>query len=588
MNDILRTNTKRIALYLRVSTKEQTEKYGLDLQRDAILAMIKSRSNSDHAFVFAGEQHVYVDDLSGTIPLVERPSFVRLMEDIKHAPEGAKPFDAVAVYKIDRFARKLSILLDAISFFEHSQIEFISINESIDTSSAFGRAMLSIIGVIAELERDTIKARTTDGRVAAIQKGVHMGTGAPLGYAKDDSKRLVLLDDEVTVVQLIFDLYVQQRKSVYEIADYLSEKKYLTPEASSIKFEKHSKKARSSSPYKWHSENIRRILLNELYTGRAYYGKTKNGKKVPKNEWQLFQVPHIISDLTYQKALDIAASSKHGNKPARSNHQYLLTGLLRCDTCKNEHHLKHFVGLPQTVKSSGQKVYYYQCKGKSHEYKKNPCMTLPIGADAIEDYIVSLCKNILSNPLHTYKYQQSLESTRLKTKHLKREEEQLLKLIEAAPDRRKRLSFQHVEGLLDEKALKKEIGVVFESEKKNRAKLSEVQAQISQCSLDEGYERTFKFFDKNYSQMLSNFEKNRAEAYYLIHALIDQVIVYSKPVEDVGRVAGKKRDGQMVASRIHVKFRLPQDMLNEMGAQTKEKAPLVGASSSQKDILGAR
>jgi site-specific DNA recombinase len=580
---------KRVAIYIRVSTEEQVERFGIDLQRAAIEALIASKKSTDQPYIYAGDDHVYIDDgISGTIPLEERPAFSRLIEDITLAPEGQKPFDAVAVYKIDRFARMLKILLSATDFFEQNDLQFMSVTESIDTSTAFGRAMLSIIGVIAELERETIKDRTGAGRVQAVKKGVHMGTGAPFGYAKDDSKRLVLLDEEVRTIQLIFDLYVQQKKSVYEIADYLSENRYLTPEASSVRFEKHKKKARSKSSYNWHPENIRRILSNELYTGRAYYGKTKNGKKVPKNEWLMVQVPLVINDVTFQRALEISESSKHGNKPARSNHVYLLTGLLRCDHCKGEHSLKHYVGTPQTVKSTGKKVYYYICKGKTHLYKGGKCNTLPIGADAIEDYIVNLCKKILSNPLHTYKYQQSLESTRLKTKHLRREEEQLLKLIEAAPEKRRRIAFQHSEGLFDDGQLKINLESVFESEKKNRAKLDEIRAQLAQCSLDEGYINTFGLFNEKYSQMLSDIGKNRAEAYQLIHTLIEQVIVYSRPVTEADRVAGKKSDGQMTASRIHVKFRLPQDMLNEIGRQGIEKAPIAGASSSQKDVLGAR
>lgn len=580
---------KRIAIYIRVSTEEQAERFGIDLQRAAIDALIASKKNTDQPYIFAGDDYVYIDDgVSGTIELEERPAFNRLIEDISFAHEGQKPFDAVAVYKIDRFARKLKVLLSATDFFEHYDLQFMSVTESIDTSTAFGRAMLSIIGVIAELERDTIKDRTGAGRVQAVIKGVHMGTGAPFGYAKDNSKRLVLLDEEVKTVQLIFDLYVQQKKSVYQIADYLSENKHLTPEASSVKFEKHKKKARAKSPFNWHPENIRRILSNELYTGRAYYGKTKNGKKVPKNEWLLVQVPLVINDLSFQRAIELSESSKHGNKPARSNHIYLLTGLLRCDSCKTDHSLKHFVGTPKTVKSTGKNVYYYICKGKTYLYKGRKCNTLPIPADAIEDYIVNLCRDIISNPLHTYKYQQSLESTRLKTRHLRREEEQLLKLIEAAPEKRRRIAVQHSEGLFDDSQLRIHLEAVIESEKKSRTKLSEIQAQISQCSLDEGYVNTFKFFDKNYGQMLSDLGKNRTEAYHLIHTLIDQVIVYSRPVVDRDSVSGKKADGQTIANRIHVKFRLPQEMLNEMGAQTKEKAPLVGASSSQKNVFGAR
>lgn len=580
---------KRVAVYIRVSTEEQVDRFGIDLQKAAIEALIESKRHTDQPFVFAGKEYVYVDEgISGTVQLEQRPAFSRLIEDVTLAPVGARPFDAVAVYKIDRFARKLTILLGAIEFFERTGLQFMSVTESIDTSTAFGRAMLSIIGVIAELERETIKDRTGAGRLQAVKKGVHMGTGAPFGYRKDESKRLVILEEESEVVKTIFDLFTIQKKSVYEIADYLTERKYLTPEASGVKYEKHSKKARAKSPTKWHPENVRRMLTNETYIGHAYYGKTKNGKNVPKEEWQTYFVPQTISEVTFGKALDLLEQSKHDNKPARSNHVYLLSGLLRCDCCKSGHSLKYYVGTPQTVKSTNKKVYYYNCKGKSHLYKNDQCNTLPIGADAIEDYIVNLCKGLISDPIHTYKYQQSLESTQLKLKQLKREEEQLLKLIDALPEKRQRLSFQHSEGLFDNSRLRSYLDEIMESDKKTREKLKEVQGQISQCSLDEGYESMFKFFGNNYSEMLSDLTKDRAGAYHLIHALVDQVIVYSRPVVEGDRVAGKKRDGQQIAYRIHVKFRLPQDMLNKFAGREIEKAPVVGASSSQKDISGAR
>lgn len=584
---------KRVAVYIRVSTEDQAERFGIDLQKDAIDSLIASKKHTDQPYIFAGKEYMYVDDgISGTVELEERPAFSRLIEDVTLAPKGVRPFDAVAVYKIDRFARKLKILLGAIDVFEQNDLQFISVTESIDTSTPFGRAMLSIIGVIAELERDTISDRTSGGRVVAVKSGVHMGTGAPFGYAKDENKRLVILNEEEDVVKMIFDLYVVQKRSVYEIADHLTKNEYLVPEASAIKHSKHKRKARSKQkPFKWHPENLRRILKNEIYTGRAYYGKTKNGKAVPKSDWILYNVPQIIDDVTFEKAQKIIEQAKHGNKKERSNHQYLLTGLLRCDHCKTEHGLKHFVGTPQTVKSTGKKVYYYQCKGKTYLYKDNKCSVLPIAADAIEDYIVNLCRDMLSNPLHTYKYQQSLESNRLQVTHLRREEQQLLKLIDALPEKLERLRTQHTVGIIDNRKLKEELELANESHRKNKTKLLEVQMQLSQCSLDQGYIKTFKLFDQKYRTMLKNVSKNRDKAYRLIHALIDEIIVYSRPVEESDKVAGRKTKDQMIVNRIHVKFRLPQEMLNEIGDQAvfiTETAPVSGASSSQKDVFGAR
>lgn len=224
-------------------------------------------------------------------------------------------------------------------------------------------------------------------------------------------------------------------------------------------------------------------------------------------------------------------------------------------------------------------------------YKDNRCGALPISADAVEDYVVKLCKGMLANPVHTFKYQKSLESTRLQVQHLKKEQQQLLKLIAAIPERRERLRVQHEVGLIDGQQLKSDLDNVIESEKASRQKLREVQAQLSQCSLSEGYVKTFELFEKKYQKVLDNVSKNRDEVYQLIHLMIDEIIVYSRPVIEKDKVAGRKREGQVTANRIHVKFRLPQDMLNEIGTQKEvlktEIAPDKDASSSQKDVFGA-
>ena len=99
---------QKVAIYIRVSTDEQSEKYGYDLQKSAIEALIQSRGRADNKLEFAGDKYIYFDDgISGTADLNERPAFAQLQEDIINAVEDTKPFNAVAVYKIDRFARNL-------------------------------------------------------------------------------------------------------------------------------------------------------------------------------------------------------------------------------------------------------------------------------------------------------------------------------------------------------------------------------------------------------------------------------------------------------------------------------------------------
>jgi len=230
---------QKVAIYIRVSTDEQSEKYGYDLQKSAIEALIQSRGRADNKLEFAGDKYIYFDDgISGTADLNERPAFAQLQEDIINAVEDTKPFNAVAVYKIDRFARKLTILLDVIDFFDKNNIKFLSVNESIDTSTPFGKAMLGIIGVIAELEIETIKLRTQGGREEAVKIGVIMGNASIFGYKKNEKKQAEIFEPEAGTVRSIFDWFVNEKLSAGLIAIRLKQMKVLSPEESAIHYEK--------------------------------------------------------------------------------------------------------------------------------------------------------------------------------------------------------------------------------------------------------------------------------------------------------------------------------------------------------------
>ena len=216
--------------------------------------------------VLAGKQYIYTDDISGTTPIDERPGFAKLKEDIILAPEGNKPFDAIAVYKIDRFARKLKVLFDIVEFFRENDLQFISANESIDTSSPFGRAILGILGVISELELENIKLRTQGGREEAIKRGSVMGPAVPYGYKKDEWKRLKVFETEAETVRMIFNMFINGKKSPYEIAKYLSEHDFPSPHASAINHGKNIGGINKKNPASfWRMERVRNILSNERY-----------------------------------------------------------------------------------------------------------------------------------------------------------------------------------------------------------------------------------------------------------------------------------------------------------------------------------
>lgn len=590
---------QRVALYIRVSTDEQAEKYGIDLQKSALLALINSKPND---FVLAGERYIYIDDgVSGTVHLDERSEFSRLKEDILMSPPDERPFDVVAVYKIDRFARQLKILLDVIEFFEAYDVQFVSANESIDTSTPFGKAMLGIVGIIAELERDTIVQRTKDGRWEAFEKGVVLGNSAPYGYTKDDYKRYAELAEEADVVRQIFRMFVEEDESVDAIARHLLAHKVLSPVVSAIHHKKRKGDVRKkNSNYFWGAGTVRRILGDEIYIGRIYGNKSQKGKPTEKSERRLSKTvaPLVVDPLTFEKAQRLLAQSKHQRRVAKDGHIYLLSGLLKCDCCYNPEAdgstgRVGWHGEVKDLKKSGTRTHYYKCGRKNKSKTTTLCKSIPLRADELENYLVEYSRKLLANPVEVFEHQKRLQS-RLKTiEHLRDKDKRLLDLILAVPHKKGRLREQHEAGLLSTTALKEGAKKADEDLERYKKERDEVQMQIAQHTLSKGYIKALDLFSEKYRTALEKGFADRDTLYSILHELIEEVVIYTRPLKKGDpKIAGRKKDDQQIPYRIHIKLKLPSDILNRVGKQevyfTETIEPKSNPSSGKKSASGAR
>jgi len=150
---------KRAALYMRVSTKghgQTTETQAAALREYA----------AHRGFQIIEE---YRDEgISGSRD--SRPALDRLMKDAR-----TRKFDVVIVARFDRFARSVSHLLRALEEFNHLGINFVSLSESIDTSTPMGRMIFTVLGAVAELERNLIKERVQMGISRARKQGKALG-----------------------------------------------------------------------------------------------------------------------------------------------------------------------------------------------------------------------------------------------------------------------------------------------------------------------------------------------------------------------------------------------------------------------------
>ena len=147
---------KRAVLYLKVSTGDQHP----ETQVHDLRAMAAQRGYQI--------QHEYRDVISGA--KARRPGLDQLLADArKHR------FDTVLVWAFDRLARSVRHFLEILDELNHLQIEFVSFRENIDTGGPLGRAMVVIVGAIAELERNLIVERVRAGMRRARLEGRHIG-----------------------------------------------------------------------------------------------------------------------------------------------------------------------------------------------------------------------------------------------------------------------------------------------------------------------------------------------------------------------------------------------------------------------------
>lgn len=142
--------------YSRVSTNDQN----LDLQTDALKA--------------AGTEKIYFDKVSGT---KERPKLAEALEFLR---EG----DTLIVWRLDRLGRSLKDLVSIVASLEERKINFVSLTENIDTTTATGKLIFHIFASFAEFERNLIRERTKAGLTAARARGVKGGRKPALNAEK--------------------------------------------------------------------------------------------------------------------------------------------------------------------------------------------------------------------------------------------------------------------------------------------------------------------------------------------------------------------------------------------------------------------
>lgn len=272
---------KQDVAYLRVSTEAQTEKYGLDMQKQKILEHCQKEGVTiDKWYVDGG--------YSGS--KLDRPEMQRLLADAERGEIGR-----VFVYKLDRLSRDTVDTLNLLNkLFPKYGIQLISMTEEIRTENPMDEVMTTMNAAMNQYERKVIKMRMQAGMHERVKKGLWMGGGrTPYGYCYDRNDGILHpKEDEAEIVRQAYKLYIDGYS-----CDRIS--KILGFKGEQIVYQ---------------------ILKRKSNIGLIEYkGEVYQGKHEP-----------IIDENTFYKAQELM---KKRSTNSFINHENILTGLCYCGVC---------------------------------------------------------------------------------------------------------------------------------------------------------------------------------------------------------------------------------------------------------------
>lgn len=342
---------KKCALYVRVSTVGQAIDdigYSIPEQIERLTAYCTSR---DWDII-----EIYTDGGYSGADL-DRPAMEKLISDIKK-----KEFDTVLVYKLDRLSRSQKDTLYLIEdVFLPSNIDFVSLQETLDTATPFGRAMIGILSVFSQLERQTIALRTFDGRVGRAKRGLwHGGGPEPIGYEYIDG------------ILKIYEPEAQQVRQVYEMYAAGS-----TLEEISAAME-----GQETRHGDWrHSSTIGNVLDNPLYAGTIHFADAYT----PQSH------ESIISEDLDHEVKRRRKKAKEDKFPQRDS-AHLLTGFIKCSKC----------GARYFPKKQHSGNIYYCCHSRAKVNKKmikDPsCKNENLLKETLEDKVIKELHKLSESP----------------------------------------------------------------------------------------------------------------------------------------------------------------------------------------------
>jgi len=420
-----------------------------------------------------------------------RPDFQRLMSNLED-------IDYVVVYRMDRISRNLKDFFNLMEEFESKKIGFQSLNENFDTTTPMGRAMLAIIAVFAQLERETIAERVRDNMLDRARKGIWNGGPVPFGFELgkatiNGKQRSILLPNK------------REQKLVLQFYNW-----YLEPEGSIRQLTKklNALAVPTKTGNKWNPNQVSRILRNPLYciadsdayryfsnlnlemasqinefngqNGLMYYNrrkpKNKTTEKRKMSEWILVVGNHqgCVPGKLFIQVQNKLRKSKNTFSRSGKGKKGLLISLLKCDKC----------GGAMSYKDYGKSTWQYYFCNKA--YFSGTCEGQTVKGDDIEKVVIETIRTICSDKnLLKQVAAQAMSESKEDTTPLKKEKKELLSKIEAVISEQKELVKALGKKTLPGEIIEERINELEENKKTLQNELELIEAQLNQYFIQD-------------------------------------------------------------------------------------------------------
>lgn len=359
----------KVILYIRVSSHEQAmEGYSIGEQTERL---------KKYADAMGWTVVKIYTDPGYTGADTHRPGLRELIRAVE-----AGRADKIVVYKLDRLSRSQKDTLFLIEdIFLKNNTDFVSMSENFDTATPFGRAIIGILAVFAQLERETIKERMTMGREARAKNGYYTASSRILtGYDYIDGL-LKVNEYEAMLIKQIFQMF-NGGMPIKTIAETLNDRGLIV------------------GSQEWIDTTIRRLLDNRHYIGEVKFsGKWYPGRQNPIVDIETFNKA--------QKILKVRAESY----VASNKHSVPLTGFIYCGVCGGKYHRQCW-----KPKNDGTRAAKYMCYSKSKKVKRmivDPnCNNKVYKTDELEAIVFGEIRKLGTDPDYLEKIREEITQER--------------------------------------------------------------------------------------------------------------------------------------------------------------------------------